>query len=31
MNCVKSPLYRHKTDDEDSLSDTNKPNEDQEK
>ena len=31
MNGVKGPLYGHRTDDEDSLSDTNKPKEDQEK
>ena len=31
MNGVKGPLYGHQTDDEDSLSDTNKPKEDQEK
>ena len=29
MNGVKGPLYGHQTDDEDSLSDTNKPKEDQ--
>ena len=31
MNGVKGPLYGHQTDDEDSLSDTNKPKEDEEK
>ena len=31
MNGVKGSLYGHQTDDEDSLSDTNKPKEDQEK
>ena len=31
MNGVIGPLYGHQTDDEDSLSDTNKPKEDQEK
>ena len=29
MNGVKGPLYGHQTDDKDSLSDTNKPKEDQ--
>ena len=31
MNRVKGPLYGHQKDDEDSLSNTNKPKEDQEK
>ena len=31
MNGVKGPLYGHQTDDQDSLSDTNKLKEDQEK